>query len=244
MADTSEKLENILVHWEPLPEALTGITGFMLYWVTGLAGQFLRAGGRYRRAWKLSRSPRFNFLDIEGPMVQARLAERAAASTRRRWWGFLTVWRRRGWSSVRPYADDKRALEIHPTKAGREKAREVERVNREADRIFFAALSGEERETFHALLSKLATSRSLADTRGGEDDHTNALKRSNKVSVGAARWVFVAACWLYAAGVVLQGVLHRHGVSGGAGSVPGGSPRGGTRRRDVCHSCTSWRPLR
>ena len=172
MADTSEKLENIPVHWEPLPEALTGITGFMLYWVTGLAGQFYaQAVGTV--GLETQQVATLQLLDIEGPMVQARLAERLRIN-KATMVGILNGLETQGLVERRPYADDKRALEIHPTKAGREKAGEVERVNREADRIFFAALSGEERETFHALLSKLATSQSLADTRGGEDDHTNA----------------------------------------------------------------------
>ncbi|MCG8351443.1 MAG: MarR family transcriptional regulator [Chloroflexales bacterium] len=74
MAKTFQ-LSDIHVHWEPLPASLTSITGFMLYWVTGLAGQF------YAQAVaKLSLEPQqaaiLQLLEAEGDIVQSRLAER------------------------------------------------------------------------------------------------------------------------------------------------------------------------
>ena len=155
MAEVKERLEDICIDWEPLPEALTGITGFMLYWVTGLAGQFYaKAVGMV--GLEPQQVATLQLLTIEGPMVQARLAERLRIN-KATMVGILNSLEEQGLVERRPYAGDKRALEIHPTDAGREKASELERVNREADRLFFASLSSEERETFHALLAKLAT---------------------------------------------------------------------------------------
>ncbi len=171
MADTAERLSDLQVQWDPLPEALTSVTGFMLYWVTGLAGQFYtRAVGTV--GLEPQQVAALQLLALEGPRVQARLAERLRIN-KATMVGILNSLEEKGLVERRPYASDKRALEVHPTEAGREKAEEVARVNAEADRIFFGALSDEERHTFHALLSKLATSRSLSD-RGDKHDHTNA----------------------------------------------------------------------
>ncbi len=158
MADIVE-LADIQVQWEPLPKALTSITGFMLYWVTGSAGQFY-AQAVATVGLEPQQVATLQLLALGGPMVQSRLAERLHIN-KATMVGVLNELEAQGWVERRPYSGDKRALEIHPTEAGREKAAMVEKVNREADRIFFAALSAEERKTFHTLLSKLATSQSV-----------------------------------------------------------------------------------
>jgi len=156
MAKAVERLTDLRVDWEPLPDALTRITGFMLYWVTGSAGQFY-AQAVATVGLEPQQVATLQLLTMEGPMVQARLAERLRIN-KATMVGILNGLEAQSLVERRSYRGDKRALEVHPTQAGREKAEEVEQVNREADLIFFAPLSDEERKTFHALLSKLATS--------------------------------------------------------------------------------------
>ena len=172
MAKQPKKLRDIRINREPLPEALTSITGFMLYWVTGLAGGF------YARAvatvgLEPQQVAALQLLTMEGPMVQARLAERLRIN-KATMVGILNGLEAQGLVERRPYAGDKRALEIHPTDSGREKAEAVARVNREADLIFFSPLSSDEQKTFHTLLSKLATSQPAPEVaQGGQDDDAN-----------------------------------------------------------------------
>lgn len=173
MANMVTQLSSIKVAWGPLPEALTSITGFMLYWVTGLAGQFY-AQAVNTVGLETQQVATLQLLTTEGPMVQARLAERLRIN-KATMVGILNSLEAQGLVERRLYKGDKRALEVHPTQTGREKAEEVEQVNREADLIFFAPLSEEERTTFHALLSKLATSQpSYRVTRGDRDDGADA----------------------------------------------------------------------
>lgn len=155
MASVSQTLDDIPIQWEPLPEALTSITGFMLYWVTGLAGQFY-AQVVSTVGLEPQQVATLQLVVLEGPFVQARLAERLRIN-KATMVGILNGLERQGLVERRPYAGDKRALEVHATEMGRAKAKEVARVNEAADARFFAALDGEERETFHRLLSKLAT---------------------------------------------------------------------------------------
>jgi MarR family transcriptional regulator, lower aerobic nicotinate degradation pathway regulator len=163
MSTTAQQLSEIHIEWEPLPSTLTSVTGFMLYWVTGLAGQF------YAKAVATvglvpQQVATLQLLALEGPMVQARVAERLRIN-KATMVTILNGLEAQGFVERRSYASDKRALEIHATKAGQSKAKEVQRVNQAADRLFFAALSEKERTTFHALLSKLATSQPVFATK-------------------------------------------------------------------------------
>ena len=173
MAEQTAKLTDVQVNREPLPAALTSLTGFMLYWVTSIAGGFY-AQVVATVGLEPQQVATLQLLTTEGPVVQARLAERLHIN-KATMVGVLNGLEGQGLVERRAYAADKRALEIHPTAAGREKAEEVARVNREADLIFFAPLSRDEQRTFHALLSKLATSQPAPEvTPGGQDDDTNA----------------------------------------------------------------------
>lgn len=172
MAEQTTKLRDIRIDREPLPEALTSITGFMLYWVTGLAGGFY-AQAVATIGLEPQQVATLQLLTMEGPMVQARLAERLHIN-KATMVGILNGLEARGLVERRPYKGDKRALEIHPTEAGREKAETVARVNREANLIFFAPLTEDEQKTFHTLLSKLATSQPAPEVaQGGRDDDAN-----------------------------------------------------------------------
>lgn len=173
MTKIHNALADVRIDRKPLPEALTSITGFMLYWVTGLAGQFYaQAVGTV--GLEPPQVATLQFLTVEGPTVQARLAERLRIN-KATMVGVLNGLEAQGLVERRPYAGDKRALEVHSTKAGEKKAKEIEQINREADLVFFAPLSDEEQKTFHALLSKLATSQPSHKTnRGDRDDITDA----------------------------------------------------------------------
>lgn len=56
----------------------------------------------------------------------------------------------------RPHPTDRRAVEVHLLPAGARRIREAERVGEEASAAFFAALTDQERRTFHDRLAKLA----------------------------------------------------------------------------------------
>jgi MarR family transcriptional regulator, lower aerobic nicotinate degradation pathway regulator len=147
---------NIQLAWEPFPETLTSVTGFMLYWVTNLAGQFY-AQAVATVGLEPYQVATLQLLALEGPMVQARVAERLRIN-KATMVTILNSLEAQGLVERRSFSGDKRALEIHVTKAGQKKAKEIEKVNRAADKVFFATLNEKERTTFHALLSKLATS--------------------------------------------------------------------------------------
>lgn len=172
MAEQIAELQDIQVNREPLPAALTSITGFMLYWVTSLAGGFY-AQAVATVGLEPQQVATLQLLTMESPMVQSRLAERLHIN-KATMVGILNSLEAQGLVERRPYAGDRRALEVHPTEAGREKAEAVAQVNRDADLIFFAPLSSDEQRTFHALLSKLATSQPAPEvTQGGRDDDAN-----------------------------------------------------------------------
>jgi MarR family transcriptional regulator, lower aerobic nicotinate degradation pathway regulator len=128
----------------------------MLYWVTHSAGQF------YARAVAtVGLTPPqvaiLQLLSLEGPLVQARLADRLQIN-KATMVPLLNELEAQHLVVRQPHPTDKRAFIVSLTQAGHERAAAVARVNQAADQIFFAALTPDERATFQALLRRLATS--------------------------------------------------------------------------------------
>lgn len=153
----SNKISEASIHidWEPLPEALTKITGFMLYWVTSLAGQF------YTQAIAaIGLEPQhaaiLQLLDSEGDMVQSRLAERLHINKATMVF-LLNSLEEKRFVERKENPADKRTFMIGLTQTGEAKITELALFNQDADKLFFDALTDEEKLSFHKLLSKLAT---------------------------------------------------------------------------------------
>ncbi len=161
------QLDAIAVQWEPLPEPLSGSTGFLLQWVTSLAGQL------YTQAIaQLDVEPQqaaiLQLLNAEGALVQARLAERLHINKATMVF-LLNALAEKGLVARQANPADKRTLLIRLTPAGQTKAAELVQLHREADKLFFTSLSKEERKALRALLAKLATQPNSV-LGGGSDD--------------------------------------------------------------------------
>ena len=64
----------------------------------------------------------------------------------------------------RPHPHDRRAFKVHLTPLGAARLNEAERVNAEVTEQFFAPLEPAERQTLHALLTRLASSHTAFST--------------------------------------------------------------------------------
>ncbi len=139
------------------PEALARWTGFLLSWVAASGGEhYGRALGSV--GLKAQHLGVLVVLEAGGPMVQARLSERLQV--------FKPVMvtlvnelEAMGLVERRGHPRDRRAVEVHLLPAGTKRIREAERVSQRASEEFFAVLTKEERQAFHALLAKLAEGR-------------------------------------------------------------------------------------
>ncbi|WP_181781749.1 MarR family winged helix-turn-helix transcriptional regulator [Pseudonocardia pini] len=141
---------------DEVPESLGRWSGFLLSWVAATADE------HYTRALaEIGLTPQqLGVLTLlrEGPAKQARLSERIGV--------FKPVMvplvndlAARGLAERRPHPTDRRAVEVHLLPAGEERVREAEAVSGRVSDEVFAALTPAERETFHALLVKLARAR-------------------------------------------------------------------------------------
>jgi DNA-binding MarR family transcriptional regulator len=141
---------------EPLPEALAGWTGNLLYWVSDRGGRFYE---RFLAPYGL-RPPHVAALQIlafDGAMPQARLGEVLRLDKKTMVY-LLNDLENLGLAERRPHPDDGRAFMVHLTDHGQERLKVIETASLEADRAFFgAALSPEEQKVLHELLRRLST---------------------------------------------------------------------------------------
>lgn len=153
--DVSADVQKYIVTNDPLPEALTKITGFMLYWVTNIAGQFYEQVAA-SLGLETQQIAILQLLMVEDHLVQSRLAEKLHIH-KTTMVHLLNGLEAQGLVERRSYPADKRALEVYITEAGRTRGQEAERRSVLADDMFFAALSSEERQTFRTMLARIAT---------------------------------------------------------------------------------------
>ena len=150
------------IRWEPLPAGLARWTGYALYWVTDLAGQ-LYGAGMARIGLLPPQVAVLQILSDEGAMNQNSLARRTRID-KALLVGLLNSLEAQGLVERRPHPRDRRAFEVHLTRAGEAKLSEAERVNADVTEQFFAPLEPAERQTLHALLTRLASSYTAFNT--------------------------------------------------------------------------------
>jgi MarR family transcriptional regulator, lower aerobic nicotinate degradation pathway regulator len=137
--------------WPPAGPA--SWTGFLLSWVAASAGE------HYAKALA-SVGLKAQHLGVlvllrDGPQVQARLSEQLAVF-KPVMVSLVNDLEAMGLVERRPHPSDGRAVMVHLQRAGAERIREAELVSKHASDEFFAALTREERETFHDLLARIA----------------------------------------------------------------------------------------
>lgn len=139
--------------WQ-LPDNLVKWPGFALSWAAEEASQFYTSalvplGITARHLGILT------LLEAEGPLVQARIAERLHV-VKPALVALLNELEAKGLVARRAHPTDKRAFAVHLLDAGRERIRRAEAVSRTATDAFFGVLSADERRLLHELLLRLA----------------------------------------------------------------------------------------
>lgn len=141
--------------WEPLPECLSCWTGFVLHWVADLGEQFFT-----KTVAPLGLRPNqvviLQLLASVGPLVQARLSDKLRVD-KATMVSLLNELESQGLIERQPHPGDRRAFEVHLLDAGLQRLQEAENVSIAATKHFFGALTEEEQQTLHNLLSRLAT---------------------------------------------------------------------------------------
>ncbi len=139
-----------------LPDDLVRWPGFALSWAAEEGGQFyaqalVPLGITARHLGILT------ILEAEGPMVQARIAERLSV-VKPALVALLNELEAKGLVARRAHPTDKRAFAVHLLEEGRKRIREAQTVSQATTDTFFGVLSAEERRTLHDLLLRLAAS--------------------------------------------------------------------------------------
>lgn len=145
------------------PVALARWTGFLLAWVAATGGQHY---GKALSGLGL-KDQHLGVLVLlqDGPMVQARLSERLGVF-KPVMVSLVNDLEAMGLVVRRRHPTDRRAVKVHLLEAGEQRIREAERVSARVSDDFFGVLTPEERRTFHALLTKLATGPDRSEEEG------------------------------------------------------------------------------
>lgn len=139
---------------ETPPEYITQWTGNLLYWVS-------QRGARHfaQATASLGLLPThvavLQVLTTEGSMRQARLTDRTGID-KASIVALLNELEQQELTLRRPSPTDKRAFDVSLTAKGAERVRQIERISRDAEAGFFAALSAPEHEQLRELLLRLA----------------------------------------------------------------------------------------
>jgi DNA-binding MarR family transcriptional regulator len=139
-----------------LPQYQTRWTGYLLAQVTQNAGIIYN-----KKLQAIGLNAQFiailQLLDEVGPQVQARLSTpiRIDKTTMV---GLINELEQAGLVQRLPHPNDRRAVLVHLTEAGRLKLIEATKVNEQAAQEVFAVLSPQEQQAFHSMLVRLAES--------------------------------------------------------------------------------------
>ncbi len=135
------------------PEDLRRWTGFLLSWVAAHAREsyevvVAEVGLKPQHLGVLTQIR-------DGPMIQSRLSDRLRVF-KPVMVGLVNDLEAAGLVERRPHPTDRRAVEVHLLPAGLEVVQRVDALAEDASREFFAPLTEAERQTLHALLTRLA----------------------------------------------------------------------------------------